>query len=230
MEAKGETRINGTILERETDAQYEVSGIGPILSPEHLEHLVECFLESTGSGYAVITGSIQPNLSPELYAELAQRVRDEGGRAIVDAPVKLLKPAIAAKPFLIKPNLFELECLLNKPLTGIDAVAEEARRLQLKGIEYVCVSLGPDGALLVGPDNTYLAAAPHVEVCSTVGAGDAMVAGITAALAQGEAAFEALRQGIACGSGTVRHSGTELFMAEDLAELMPSIEIHTLDR
>lgn len=229
-EVGGETRINGTVLERESDTQYEVSGIGPELSPEHLQHLVENFLASTGSGYAVITGSIQPNVPPDLYAELAEKVRSQGGRAVVDAPVKLLRPALAGKPFLIKPNLFELESLLNRPLTGIDAVADEARRIQQQGIDYVCVSMGPDGALLVGPENTYHASAPGVEVCSTVGAGDSMVAGLSAALALGEAPFEALRQGVACGSGTVRHPGTELFTPEDIAELTPQIEIHTLDR
>lgn len=229
-EVEGETRINGTVLERETDTQYEVSGIGPVLSPEHLEHLVENFLKAVGSGYAVITGSIQPNVSADLYSELAHRVREQGGRAIIDAPVKLLKPALAGKPFLIKPNLFELESLLNKPLTGIDVVAEEARRIQRKGIDYVCVSMGPDGALLVGPDNTYHATAPCVEVSSTVGAGDSMVAGLTAALALGNEPFEALRQGVACGSSTVRHPGTELFTLENMAELMPQIEIQALNR
>jgi 6-phosphofructokinase 2 len=229
-EVEGETRINGTILERETDSQFEVSGIGPELSPEHLEHLLQHFLASASQGYAVITGSIQPNLSTELYADLTRRVREQGGRPVVDAPVKLLKPALEGKPFLIKPNLFELESLLNKPLTGIDAVAEETRRLQRRGIDYVCVSLGPDGALLTGPDNSYHAKAPAVEVCSTVGAGDSMVAGLTAAMAQSEAPFEALRHGVACGSGTVRHAGTELFSAQDITDLMSGIEIHTLDR
>ena len=229
-EVEGETRINGTILERETDSQFEVSGIGPELSPEHLEHLLRHFLAFASHGYAVITGSIQPNLSTELYADLTRRVREQGGRPVVDAPVKLLKPALEGKPFLIKPNLFELESLLKIPLTGIDAVAEETRRLQRRGIDYVCVSLGPDGALLTGPDNSYHAKAPAVEVCSTVGAGDSMVAGLTAAMAQGEAPFEALRHGVACGSGTVRHAGTELFSAQDITDLMSGIEIHTLDR
>lgn len=229
-QVEGETRINGTVLEREADTQFELSGIAPALSPENLDRLSQNFLDFAVGKYAVITGSIQPNLPDRLYADLACQVRDQGGRAIVDAPVKLLKPALDGKPFLIKPNLFELESLLNKPLTGIDAVAAEARRLQRKGIDYVCVSLGPDGALLAGPDNIYHAMAPAVEVHSTVGAGDAMVAGLTAALAQGEAPFEALRQGIACGTGTVLHAGTELFSAENVSQLAPQIVIHTLDR
>jgi len=229
-EVEGETRVNGTVLERETDTQYEVSGIGPVLSPEHLEHLIENFVQATGQGLAVITGSTQPNVSVELYAELAARVRQQGGTAIVDAPVKLLRHAIEGKPFLIKPNLFELESLLNKPLTGIDAVAAAARRIQQTGVDYVCVSMGPDGALLAGPDNTYLASVPNVVVSATVGAGDAMVAGLTAAFARNAAAHEALRQGVACGTGTVQHPGTELFSASDIEHLVPQIEIHTLDR
>lgn len=148
----------------------------------------------------------------------------------MDAPVKLLRHAIEGKPFLIKPNLFELESLLNKPLTGIDAVAAEARRIQRKGVDYVCVSMGPDGALLVGPDNTYLATAPDVVVSATVGAGDSMVAGLTAAIARHAPAQDALRQGVACGTGTVQHPGTELFSADDIKHLAPQIEIHTLDR
>jgi 6-phosphofructokinase 2 len=229
-EVDGETRINGTVLEREADTQYEVSGIGPVLSPAHLQHLVDNFVQTTGQGLAVITGSIQPNVPVELYAELAARVRQQGGMAIVDAPVKLLRHALEGKPFLIKPNLFELESLLNKPLTGIDAVADAARRIQQQGVDYVCVSMGPDGALLAGPDNTYLAMAPAVVVNATVGAGDAMVAGLTAALARNVPAHEALRQGIACGTGTVQHPGTELFSMDDIERLVPQIEIHTLDR
>jgi 6-phosphofructokinase 2 len=226
----GETRINGTVLERETDTQYEVSGIGPILSPEHLAHLLDAFAASAGQGYAVITGSVPPNLPTELYAELAARIRAQGGHAIVDAPVKLLRPALAGKPYLIKPNLFELESLLGRHLTGIDAVAREARRIQSQGVDFVCVSLGPDGALLVGPDNSYHAMAPDVAVCSTVGAGDSMVAGLAAALSAGASSEEALRMGIACGSGTVQHPGTELFSQEDIERLLPNIRIETLDR
>lgn len=227
---EGETRINGTVLERQTDTQYEVSGIGPALSPEHLERLVENFVNVTGKGMAVITGSIQPNVSVELYAELAGRIRQQGGRPVVDAPVALLRHAIAGRPFLIKPNLFELESLLGKSLAGIDEIAAEARRIQQQGVDYVCVSLGQDGALMVGPDNTYQAAAPAVKISATVGAGDSMVAGMTAALSRNASAQEALRQGVACGTGTVRHPGTELFSADDIAELAPQIEIRTLDR
>lgn len=227
---EGETRINGTVLERQTDTQYEVSGIGPTISPQQLERLLQNFVTATGKGMAVITGSTQPNISVEIYAELTERIRQQGGRPVVDAPVALLRHAIAGRPFLIKPNLFELESLLGKSLAGIDEIAAKARRIQQQGVDYVCVSLGQDGALLVGPDNTYQATTPAVKVSATVGAGDSMVAGMAAAFSRNASAQEALRQGIACGTGTVRHPGTELFSADDIAELAPQTVIRTLDR
>ena len=226
----GETRINTTILEQQTNTQYHVSGIGPTISPQHLERLLEVFVTLTGKGMAVITGSLQPNIPVELYAEVTERIRQKGGRPVVDAPVAPLRHAIAKRPFLIKANLFELESLLGKSLTSIDEIAAEARQIEQQGVDYVCVSMGRDGALLVGPDNTYLAAAPEVKIRATVGAGDSMVAGMTAAFSRNASAQEALRQGIACGTGTAQHPGTELFSADDIAKLAPQVEIRELDR
>lgn len=226
----GETRINTTILEQQTNTQYHVSGIGPTISPQHLEQLLEVFVTLTGKGLAVITGSLQPNIPVELYAEITERIRQKGGRPVVDAPVAPLRHAIAKRPFLIKANLFELESLLGKSLTSIDEIAAEARQIEQQGVDYVCVSMGGDGALLVGPDNTYLAAAPEVKIRATVGAGDSMVAGMTAAFSRNASAQEALRQGIACGTGTAQHPGTELFSADDIAKLAPQVEIRELDR
>lgn len=226
----GETRINTTILEQQTHTQYQVSGIGPTISPQHLDRLLGVFVTLTGKGIAVITGSLQQNISVKLYAELIGRIRRQGGRPVVDAPVAPLRHAIDSKPFLIKANLFELETLLGKSLESLDEIAAEARRIQQHGVDYVCVSMGGDGALLVGTDNTYLATAPAVKISSTVGAGDSMVAGMTAAFARNASAQEALRQGVACGTGTAQHPGTILFSTDDIEELAPQVMIRTLDR
>ena len=86
--------------------------------------------------------------------------------------------------------------------------AEEGRRLQQQGVTYVCVSLGGEGAILVGPEKAYHAAAPQVRVRSTVGAGDALVGGLVAAFARGQDQADALRLGVCCGSGTAQKPGT----------------------
>ena len=108
-------------------------------------------------------------------------------------------------------------------------MAAEARALQRTGIEYVVVSLGGEGALMCGPDNTYHAAAPAVKISSTVGAGDSMVAGLLFAFAHAYAAVDALQFAVACGTGTTLHPGTALFTADEVATLRRDIVVRTLD-
>lgn len=225
----GETRINIALQERDTASQYEVSAVGPHLSAQHLEKLSERFIAASAHGIAVLTGSVPPGVDAAIYAQLTQRVREQGGKPIVDTYGALLQNAVRAKPFLIKPNRYELEQFCGMTLPNREAVAAQARKLQRGGIDYICVSLGADGALLCASDNTYFATAPAVTVNSTVGAGDSMVAGLVHALAHGGSAASALQLGIACGTGTTLHPGTELFTAEEAEIFRQQIAVHALD-
>ncbi len=225
----GETRINGTLLEHQPGIQYEVSGLGPPIPEEQLSHFLDDFSDCSGRGMAVLTGSTQPGISPSLYAGLVERIREQGGFPVVDSHDEALSHAIAAQPFLIKPNRFELETLLGRQLPTIEAIATEARRIQQQGVDYICVSLDSDGALLAGPENTWHARAPAVTVNSTVGAGDSMVAGLVAGFSRGKSAPTALREATACSVGTVAMPGTELFSADELAGLIGQTEICSLD-
>ena len=228
-EVAGETRINGTFIGRSPKVQYEVSGIGPALPPSQFNDLLERFVERSAGGFGVLTGSLQQALPLTLYAELTERIRKAGGRAIVDSHDEALRYAIDARPFLIKPNRYELETLLGESLESLEAVAAQARRIQQRGVEYVCVSLDGEGALLVGPDNSYHAPAPEVVVLSSVGAGDSMVAALTAAFARDWPAPQALRLAIACAAGTVSQPGTELFCEADVQHYYSGVEVRSLD-
>jgi len=228
-EVDGETRINGTLIELSPRQQYEVNGIGPEIPPSQLNELLERFVDHSARGFGVLTGSLQRTLPPTLYADLARRIREAGGQAVVDSHDEALRHAIDAEPFLIKPNRHELETLLGCILDDLDKVANEARKLQQQGVNYVCVSLDGDGALLTGPDNSYYASTPDVVVRSSVGAGDSMVAAMVAAFAHGLDAPEALRLGIACAAGTVSQPGTELFTSVDVENYFPGISVRHLD-
>jgi len=228
-EVEGETRINSTIIEVNNRTQYQISGNGTAIPDEQLECVLHHFIKVTGQGVAVITGSTQPGISNTLYAELVCKIRDQGGLPVVDTHHETLQLAIDARPFMIKPNRYELECLLGLSLATLDDVAKEARKIQQTGVDYVCVSLGAEGALLVGPDNSYHATAPMIQVRSSVGAGDAMVAGMVAGFVSGFQDEDKLRQAVACGAGTAMQAGTELFDSKDLAKLMNEIVICSLD-
>ncbi|MDY6841878.1 MAG: 1-phosphofructokinase family hexose kinase [Pseudomonadota bacterium] len=228
LEVEGETRINSTILESVTEAQFEVSGVGPPVATAQWQHLLDRFVTHGGKGLGVITGSLQRGLPRDLYAEAVRRVRAAGGRAIVDSHDELLRHAIEAEPFLIKPNRFELETLARQPLKDQRDIVREARQLQERGVTWVCISLGAEGALLVTPSRVLKAEAPSVPVASTVGAGDSMVAGMAALLTQGASEQDVLREGIACSAATVMQPGTELFDKETVDLLRGKVRVMPL--
>ncbi len=230
----GETRVNNTIIEvpsesKAVNTQYEVSGIGPDIPEKQLDQLLGRFLNFSHGGLAVITGSLQQSIPTTLYAELIDRVNVKGGRAIVDTHGETLKLAVKARPYLIKPNLHELEVLLNKSLPNLEFVAYEARLLQRSGIEWVCVSLGETGALLTNSENSYYVQSPEVDVVCSVGAGDSMVAALVASLACEHSADEALRLSVACATATVIQPGTALFSSADMKTFYEKILVRKLD-
>jgi len=225
-----ETRINCTILEKAPRVQYELDGSGPEVPPEALRAVTDRLLAVAQGGFAVLTGSLPAGVPTEIYGDLVQALRQRQARAAVDTRGAMLNHALTYHPFLIKPNRYELELHCGHKLPTLDAVLAEARRIQEEGVTYVCVSLGGEGAILVGPENSYHATAPHVHVRSTVGAGDALVGGLIAAFARGKSPAEALRLGVCCGSGTASKPGTELFQRDDIDRLWPQVEIRALDR
>jgi len=224
----GETRINCTILEKSPRAQYELDGTGPNVPPEALEEIKRRFVDAVAGGFGVVTGSLPPNVPPETYADLVERLNAAGAKAVVDTRGIMLEKALEAHPFLIKPNRYELELFCGRKLSSLEDVLAEARRLQEKS-DYVCVSLGGEGAVLVGAEGAYYANAPKVQVRSTVGAGDSLVGGLVAGFARGTSPAEALRLAVSCGSGTASKPGTELFSPDDLSELEKDVAVKKVD-
>jgi 6-phosphofructokinase 2 len=225
----GETRINSTIIEQKTQMQYQVTDAGTAIPPEQVDKVITDFVRKTGTGFGILTGSCQPNIAATLYADLVSLINEAGGKPVVDTHGEALKQAIKAKPFLIKPNRYELETILNCSLQTITDIAQQARLIQRQGVTHVCVSLGEQGAVLISPENSYYAHALDVVVNTTVGAGDSMVAGLVAGFSLDHSSQQALRYGVACGAGTVMHPGTELFTGDELDGFREKVIIQTLD-
>lgn len=225
---EGETRVNVTLLQQAPRIQYEVSGTGPQVGAHTLQGVIDELLNLAGNGFVILTGSLPPGVPKDIYAVLIRTLHTQAARCVVDAQAEALTHALDAHPFMIKPNRYELEQLVGHSLPTLDAIISEARVLQKSGIEYVCVSLGNEGAILVDGKAAYHARSPNIEIASTVGAGDSMVAGLVAALTRGEEPAEALRLGIACGSGTANRPGTALFGYQQVQALLGQIEVHRI--
>lgn len=117
--------------------------------------------------------------------------------------------AIRRGVFLIKPSVRELAQLVGRALPDREAQAAAARELVHASVaEVVVVSLGAEGVLAVTAERSQWFAPIPVPVRSGIGAGDAMVGGITVGLTRGYELDDAIRLGIAAATAALTTSGT----------------------
>ena len=212
----GETRLNTTILTHNPPGQYEISSIGPEIPTDALQQICDCLLDRAGNGITVLSGQLPPGVPDNTYRDLIERINRQDGRAVLDTHSEVLRQGIDARPWLVRLNRHILEMLMQRRMDTVEDVAEAARLIQQRGSEYVCVSLGDHGAVLVDTENSYHCDAPKVHKQSTVGCGDSLVTGLIAAAIEGKTTAQMLRFGVICASATASHPGTELFSREEL--------------
>ena len=225
----GETRLNTTIVQQSPPGQYEITSVGPEVSPESLAKACDCFMNVADKGITVLSGLLPPGAAENTYRKLIERVNQQGGRAVVDTHGEPLQQALQAKPWLLRLNHYVLEATMKRRMDTKEQVAEVARTIQQQGVENVCVSLGDKGAVLIDADNSYHCEAPKIHKQSTVGCGDALVAGLIAAALKQQTAQQMLRFGVICGSATASHPGTELFTLDELEIKSTGLEVTALD-
>ena len=152
-------------------------------------------------------GSFPAGMSGDEFVDLASHFQTKS-RLVLDTSALSLSQLLACRPWVIKPNLEELEQLVGRSLRSLDQQLQAAQELIQGGVEQVLVSLGEKGLLGVTSQQILLAKVPKVSVRSTVGAGDSALAGFLLALFRGESWNNALRLAASFGTAAVTTEGT----------------------
>lgn len=224
---RGAVRVNLAVTEPD-GTTTKVNEPGPELSTAELEALVdEVVAASRGASWLVLAGSLPGSTPATLYARVIEAVRSRLGAgapriAIDSSGAPLLETLRAGVPVdLIKPNAHELAELVaaldaGSPLDGdaleadpAAAMAAAERALAL-GVGAVLLTLGGAGAAYLDERTTLVATHPPVAVASTVGAGDASLAGFLLAHGEGAAPDAALAQAVAHGAAAAQLPGSTL--------------------
>lgn len=219
------SRINIKIKSAE---ETELNGPGPELTGRHLEELRDKVAAIKSGDWFVLSGTIPHDLPLGYFQSLGEMCQAEGARFVLDTSGTALPALIDSKPFLVKPNKEELGDLFETKIRDAEHAVECAMQLVARGVENVIVSLGAEGAILVDNGQAYWAKAPTGKMVNTVGAGDSMVSGFIAALAQGKPKMDAFRYSIASGSATAFRA--DLCGKEDTETLLEQVEVHPLKR
>lgn len=208
----GSIRANVTVVEAD-GTTTKLNEPGPRLSGDELDALAATLCVAAASAeWVVLSGSLPPGTPASWYAGIIERLRGTGPRIVVDSSGPPLGGAIGAGPDLVKPNREELAELVGSPIDTVADVVGAARTLIDNGVHTVLASLGPAGAVFVHGAAAWHATAAAIEPRSTVGAGDALLAGYLAAGgapgAGGFAGPDALAEAVAWGSAAAALPGS----------------------
>lgn len=202
---KGMSRINVKLKSKE---ESEINGMGPDISKNDIKKLYEKLEALKAGDFVVLAGSIPNTLPDDIYETIMKDFKDKEINFVVDATKDLLLNVLKYKPFLIKPNHHELGEMFNVKLNSKDEIITYAKKLQEIGSRNVIISMAGDGAILIEENGEItISDTPKGTLVNSVGAGDSMVGGFLAGIAENKNIKEAFKIGVATGSASAFSEG-----------------------
>lgn len=201
----GEIRSNIS-LTQPNGCVTKINEAGPQLSPDEGYRLLAAVTAQVrGAGWLVCAGSLPAGVPVGWYREIIEIGHRYGVPVAVDTSGQALAESLSAAPDLVKPNVHELAELTGREPQTLGDVVDAAQEVRRRGARAVLASLGGDGAILVDDVGAVWGHAPVDKVVSTVGAGDAMLAGY---LSCPHGRSEALATALRWGAVAVQNEGT----------------------
>lgn len=223
----GNTRTNTKIVDNEKKTYTDLNEQGPAIDSNLLSIFLRSFEEICNKeDVVVLSGGVSPNIPEDIYGTLTSIAKRKGALVILDADGPLLKSGLIEKPQIIKPNNHELSSLFNIDENNDEKILKAAKKLRNQGIQKILVSLGERGGFYITEKGTYYAKGLKVNVKSTVGAGDSMVAALVYSFINKLNDVDTLRFATACGAATVGLEGTEACTLSQINELISKVEIN----
>lgn len=221
----GHTRENMIVFEKSTGKQYRFGMPGPLIEEKEWKMILDKIEITENIEYLVASGSLPDGIPEDIFKRISAIANKKKMKFILDSSGAALKESLEEGLFLIKPNLNELSLLTGVEEIKKAAVVSAAKSIIDKGkCNYIVVSMGASGAMLVSEKEHFHIQAPEVKSVSTVGAGDSMVAGIIYGLSRGYNIKQAVQYGVACGTAATMNPGTELCHKSDVALLFSKMQ------
>ncbi len=201
------TRICTTILDRSSGQTTELVENAAPLSEEEVNAFSAAYLSYPATPtVAVLTGSLPAGTPVTFYRDLIAKTSCP---VILDARGPELEAALTAAPFLVKPNLEELERTLSRPLSSIEALIKGMQEINRRGATWVVISQGKEALWATTAEQVYRFTPPRVEAVNPIGCGDSLAAGIACGIHQSWTVPEAIRWGMGAA-------------ADNLTQLLPA--------
>lgn len=225
----GENRTNIKIVEEKYNTITDINDKGFEVEKDEIEGFFNHLLSLVKEGDIVIlSGSLPKGIEDTIYKRIIENLKQKSIKVILDADGPPLLKGVEAIPYAIKPNLHELKAIVDVDESNIYSLLEGGKHLVDKGIEKVLISLGDKGAIYITKENAYISKGIKVPVKSTVGAGDAMVAGMVYGIENNLEDEQIFKLAIACGTVKVMTEGTKIPSVNKIKSISKDIIIEYL--
>jgi 1-phosphofructokinase family hexose kinase len=230
VQTRSATRTNVEFIEDENGRVTEVREPGGSVDSSEIAALLHrCreIVREVGRCSCVLSGSLPPGAPTNLFELLIRDIHAAGSAALLDAGGDVLSAALAAQPDVIKPNRAELKEAVGYPIGDAAAALQGSKLLIARGARNVAVSLGEEGVIWVAAG----AASPLIGVCppvvgrSTVGCGDATLAGIAVGLQRHFSLGDMIRLAAACGAANCFAEMPGMIDAAQVTRLSSSVVV-----
>jgi 1-phosphofructokinase len=225
------TRTNTKIVEISSRSTTDINEPGFEVTQKEVNQL-KTLIQSVAKevDMIVFSGSLCQGMSLEQYGDLIKTAK-EYTQVVVDAEKFALEEALKHSPLLIKPNVAELEGYLQVFLRNENEMIQAALNvLHSSGTKMMLLSHGEYGSYFVSDTIILKAEALKVDVKSTVGAGDSMLAGFISEYVKSGDIRESLKVATACGALAVSQEGTQSFTLDEVSELKKHVKINDIVR
>lgn len=229
VQTSGESRTCLNILDETTGLQTELLEGGMEISDEEVGQMERRYRELLRETDAVVlSGSLPPGVEADLYVRMILEAKRASVPVLLDTSGPVLRECVKAAPSMIKPNQDEIRQLTGRAELSRKDLLQAAEQLGKRGISYVVISLGQEGAVMATSSGVYQAAVPGIEAVNTVGCGDAMMAGFAIGLKNHWDPSEILRYASALAAANARQERTGYFVKEEFEELYEEILVQKL--
>jgi fructose-1-phosphate kinase PfkB-like protein len=208
---------------------------GTVTQPEWCEFQRICedqFQRAAGKKIVLISGSQPPGVPSEACAALLKLARPAGCLAFLDSSGLPLVKSLAAGPDLVKINREETEHVTGMVVKDPVSAAQAARKLLERGAKSAAVSLGERGLVGIRQDDepAIHAWTSPLRPKSTVGCGDAALAGLAFATANGFSFERSLALAVACGAANCLAPLPARITREDVSRFEQNVRVERVSR
>ena len=229
----GETRTNMAVIDPTSGEQTEINERGPAVSPEEVERFVERLRYlAQGAKLCVLAGTLPPGAGDDLYARLVKELRERGVTVVLDAEGEAMTAGLRAGASVVTPNEREAEELVGQEFTDRSDLPHALSELVRLGAVEAAITR-PDGCVAAvgeGSERRFVEVRTEpLEPVSTVGSGDAFLAGYVAARYDGASPGDCLAYGVACGAESTQHFGAGKIDRGQVERLLGEVHLHDLE-